>query len=174
MKPKEILVTATAVLILAALAYVWFTPSGAEQAPDVEVTTLDGKKVRTAQYRGRPLLVTFWATTCSGCVKEMPHLIDLYREMNPRGLEIVAIAMEYDPEDQVRKMAVQRQLPYTVALDTGGTAAKAFGEVRVTPTSFLIDPEGRIVQRKLGELDMEKLRVTIGDMLAERPGASSS
>jgi peroxiredoxin len=96
----------------------------------------------------------------------MPHLIDLHRELGPRGFEIVAIAMAYDPPEQVRELARQKQLPYTVAIDDG-SAAVAFGDVKLTPTSFLIDPQGRIVQQKLGEMDMEQLRIRILGMLAQ-------
>lgn len=165
MKTKDITIATFALLLIAVLAYVWFTPSGLKQAPALEVTTLQGEPLKLASLQGRPVLVTFWATTCPGCIKEMPHLVELYKELAPRGLEIIAIAMEYDPEDQVRTMAAQKQLPYPVALDRDGSAAKAFGDVSLTPSNFLIDPQGRIVQYKLGEMDMSALRNRIVTML---------
>jgi peroxiredoxin len=166
MKTKDITIATFALLLVAGLAYVWFTPSGLKQAPDIRVTTLEGEALTLSQMKGRPLLVTFWATTCPGCIKEMPHLVELYKELSPRGLEIIAIAMEYDPEDQVRTMAAQKQLPYPVALDSDGSAAKAFGYVSLTPSNFLIDPQGRIVQYKLGEMDMNALHNRIVAMLS--------
>lgn len=167
MKLKEITLGLFIILLLGGVGYLWFTPSGMQKAPAIQVTTLDGQSVSLKSLQGRPVLVTFWATTCPGCVKEMPHLVDLYRELGPKGLEIVAIAMSYDPPEQVRELARQKQLPYTVALDDG-SAASAFGDVKLTPTNFLIDPQGRIVQQKLGEMDMEQLRQRILAMLGNR------
>lgn len=172
MKTKDIAIALFALVLIGILGYLWFSPSGLKPAPTIAVATLNGSKVSIDQYRGHPLLVTFWATTCPGCVQEMPHLVELYHDMAPKGLRIVAIAMSYDPPEQVQIMAAKRQLPYTVALDSDGSAAKAFGDVKLTPTSFLIDPQGRIVQQKLGDLDMAQVRTRIEGMLAQlRAGA---
>jgi peroxiredoxin len=171
MKLKEITTALFILLLVGGAAFLWLTPSGIQKAPEVTVTTLDGQHLSLASLQGRPVLVTFWATTCPGCVKEMPHLVDLYHELGPKGLQIVAIAMSYDAPDQVRIMSQQKQLPYTVALDSDGSAAKAFGNVQLTPTSFLLDPQGRIVQQKLGEMDMGQLRNRIQGMLGAKAGA---
>ncbi len=168
MKTKDITIAVFAIILIGVLAYVWFTPSGLKQAPELSVTTLDGEQVSLQQLQGKPVLVTFWATTCPGCVKEMPHLVELYQELAPQGFELIALAMSYDPEDQVREMVRLKQLPYKVALDRDGTAALAFGDVKLTPTSFLISPHGRIVQQKLGEMDMDALHARILGMLQQR------
>lgn len=168
MKTKDIAIAAFAVVLIAVLAYVWFTPSGLKPAPALNVTTLAGEKISLQQLQGRPVLVTFWATTCPGCIKEMPHLVELYNELRPQGLEIIGLAMAYDPEDQVREMVRLKQLPYKIALDHDGAAARAFGDVKLTPTSFLIDPNGRIVQQKLGEMDMDALHNRILGMLQKK------
>ena len=172
MKIKEIVTAIFVLALIGLLTFIWFTPDGLKQAPAISVTTLEGKQIDLQSLQGRPVLVTFWATTCPGCVQEMPHLVELYHDMAPKGLRIVAIAMSYDPPEQVQIMAAKRQLPYTVALDSDGSAAKAFGDVKLTPTSFLIDPQGRIVQQKLGDLDMAQVRTRIEGMLAQlRAGA---
>lgn len=165
MKSKDLIIAAFAVALLGLLGYLWFSPAGLKPAPAIAVTTLDGGQVNIDQYRGKPLLVTFWATTCPGCVAEIPHFSALYRELGLKGFNIVAIAMAYDPPEQVRFMAKQRAMPYTVALDSDGAAARAFGDVKLTPTTFLIDPQGRIVQQKLGEVDTAQLRRKIVEML---------
>ena len=121
--------------------------------------------------RGRPVLVNFWATTCPGCVKEIPHLAELYRALAPDGLEIIGVAMAYDPPNLVIELSKARRIPYPIALDIKGEAARAFGDVRVTPSSFLIGPDGRIMHRKIGELDMDKLRSLLEDMLARQVAA---
>ena len=75
--------------------------------------------------------------------------------------------MAYDPPNQVLTLSKARRIPYPIALDIQSRAADAFGDVRLTPTSFLIAPDGRIVHQKIGELDMNTLRSLVLDMLAE-------
>ena len=152
-------------MLLATLGYLWFAPAGLKASPDIKLVTIDGEQLQLASLRGNPLLVTFWATTCPGCIKEMPHLIELYEELSPQGLEIVGIAMDYDPPNQVLAMRNAKNIPYPIALDLDAEAARAFGNVRLTPTSFLIAPDGRIVYQQLGAMSMEKLRQDILDML---------
>lgn len=165
MKQKDYLIAAFTVALLGLLAYFWFSPAGLKAAPNISLNAIDESPINLEQYRGKPLLVTFWATTCPGCVAEIPHFSNLYRELNPKGFNILVIAMDYDPPEQVRFVVKQRAMPYTVALDTDGAAARAFGNVKLTPTTFLIDPQGRIVQQKLGEVDIEQLRNKIIGML---------
>lgn len=69
---------------------------------------------------GKPLIITFWATSCPSCVKEIPHLIALYEQYHPQGIEIIAIAMTYDPPNRVVSMTQEKKLPYHVVLDIKG------------------------------------------------------
>ena len=165
MKAKDIGIGVFALALIGLLAYLWFTPSGLKQAPELGFTTLQGTEIQLAALRGRPVLVTFWATTCVGCMEEMPHLIELYQELQPRGLEIIGVAMYYDPPNQVQTVRERFQVPYPIVLDLQQEAALAFGNVRLTPTTFLISPEGRIVKQKVGEMDMERVRRDILAML---------
>lgn len=162
---KETLAAGVALAMVLAFAAIWLMPAGLRQAPPLVGQTLDGRTVTLEQLRGKPVLITFWATTCPSCIEEMPHLIELYRDFNPKGLEIIGVAMSYDPPDQVRAMAEQRQIPYPIVLDSKERIAREFDNVRLTPTSVLISPDGRIVQYRLGLLDLPKLRETIKTML---------
>jgi peroxiredoxin len=165
MKLKETLKPLFALALLGTLGYLWFAPAGLKASPDISLLTIDGEQLQLASLRGKPLLVTFWATTCPGCIREMPHLIELYEELSPLGLEIIGIAMYYDPPNQVLAMRNTRNIPYPVVLDIHAEAARAFGNVQLTPTSFLIAPDGRIVYQKLGKMSMAKLRQDILGML---------
>lgn len=166
MKPnKETVIAGIVLAVVLISAAVWFMPAGLREAPPLVGQTLDGRTLTLEQFRGKPVLVTFWATTCPSCVEEMPHLIDLYREMNPKGLEIIGVAMAYDPPEQVRAMAKQRQIPYPIVLDSQERIAREFDNVRLTPTTVLISPQGRIAHYRLGLLDMPKLRETLQEML---------
>ena len=162
---KESIIAGIALAVVLAVAAVWFMPAGLRQAPPLVGQTLDGRTLTLEQLRGKPVLVTFWATTCPSCIEEMPDLIKLYRELNPKGLEIIGVAMAYDPPEQVRALAAKRQIPYPIVLDTQKYIAREFDNVRLTPTTVLISPEGRIVQYRLGQMDLPKLRETIQGML---------
>ena len=100
-------------------------------------------------------MVNFWATSCTTCVAEMPQMVDTYNKFKPQGMEFVAVAMSYDPPNYVVNYAETRHLPFKVALDTDGAAAKAYGDVAMTPTTFVIDKDGKILKRYLGKPDFE-------------------
>ncbi len=159
-------------LLIGGLAWLWLAPPGLQQVPDVSFTTIDGRKLSTAELRGQPVLINFWATTCPGCVKEMPHLVELYEELHPQGFELIGVAMAYDPPNQVVALSKARSINYPIALDILNEAAAAFGGVRLTPTSFLIAPDGRVVHQKIGELDINKVRTLVVDMLSQAGTAS--
>jgi peroxiredoxin len=122
-------------------------------APEVHFATLSGERLATSSLRGKVLLVNFWATSCASCVKEMPMMAATYRKFAPRGYEMIAVAMSYDHPNQVADFAQTRALPFKVAVDGDGAIARGFGNVRVTPSSFLIDKQGRIVKQYVGEPD---------------------
>jgi len=148
---------------LAGLGWIFF--GQAEKAPDVRFTTIKGEQFYTADLRGKVVLVNFWATSCTTCVQEMPQMVETYERFNTRGLEFVAVAMSYDPANYVINYAETRQLPFRVALDTDGDAARKFGNVQMTPTTFLIDGEGHIVKRYLGIPDFTELHRLIEQRL---------
>lgn len=161
MKPGNITIGVMAVVVIVAIGYLTLPPAGPTASPAITLVTADGEQLALDSLRGRPLLVTFWSTTCSTCIQEMPHLIELHRELAPRGLEIIGIAMYYDPPNQVLAMRKSRNIPYTIALDMSAEAAQAFGDIRVTPSTFLIAPDGRIVYRQAGMLSMERVKKRI-------------
>lgn len=156
-------------LILVALigALVYFV-SDKDQAPDVKFTTLTGQEITLQELRGKIVLVNFWATTCSGCIAEMPHLIETYNRYHKAGFELVAVAMEYDPPNHVANYAEKNKLPFPVALDLQGEAAAAFNDVKLTPTAFVIDQNGRIVRNVVGELDFKALHAMLDEQLGRK------
>ena len=165
MKNKRIITAVAVVAIGLATLAGWSILSQKSEAPDVTVATLSGKPLELKQLRGKVVLVNFWATTCTTCVGEMPKMVDTYKALSPRGYEMVAVAMDYDRPDWVLNYAQKNALPFIVALDLKGEAALAFGGVRLTPTSFLIDRQGRIVKQYLGEPDFAQLKKTIDELL---------
>ena len=158
-----------AVVLLAAgcvLAAFAFRDHGAPEVfPPVSISTIDGRRFDSAAIEGRPLLVTFWSTTCAVCLREMPEMEALYRRFAPRGFEIIAVSMPWDPPGEVVRLARARALPYPVALDVDGAIGRAFGDVSSTPTHFLIEPGGDVAWRRTGELDFSGLSVRLQSML---------
>lgn len=134
--------------------------------PDLAFTQLDGSQHRTSDFRSRVAVVNFWATSCTTCVKEMPQLIETHRRFAPQGLEFLAVAMSYDPPAYVMQFAQTRQLPFRVAIDHDGSIAKGFGDVQLTPTTFVIDRRGRIAKRYIGEPDFPTFRAMLAELLA--------
>jgi len=172
MKPRTVLISLCALTLVAVSGYLWRKSPGLEEVPDITVVTTTGERIPLAGMRGKPLLLTFWATTCPSCMKEMPHLIDLYHELSPRGLKVIGIAMYYDPPNRVLAVQKSHSIPYTIALDIDALAARAFGDVELTPTTFLIAPDGRVVYQKTGSMDMDVVRNGILAML--KPVQTSS
>ena len=141
--------------------------SGAQAAPESTFVLLNGSKQSTADMKGKVTLVNFWATSCVTCVAEMPKIIATYDKYKSRGYDTLAVAMSYDPPSYVVNFAETRKLPFKVAIDNTGAVAKAWGDVQLTPTTFLVNKRGEIVKRYVGEPDFAALHLLIEKLLAE-------
>lgn len=141
--------------------------SSSEPAPPSTFVLLDGSKSTTADLKGKVTLVNFWATTCVSCVKEMPQLAATYDKFKSRGFETVAVAMSYDPPSYVVSFAQSRQLPFKVAIDNTGEVARAWGDIKITPTTFIVNKNGQIVKRYIGEPDFDALHQLLDKLLNE-------
>ena len=154
--------------VLAATVFASCSPQFVQKpVPAVTFVTIKGEKIAINELRGKVVLVNFWATDCPICLKEMPQLIETHKKYQARGYETVAVAMWYDPPNRVAAYAEKNTLPFKVAFDPVGEHAKAFGEVTLTPTTFIIDKRGNIVSRILGEPDFRKLHELLEKKLAE-------
>ncbi len=136
-------------------------------APAVTFLTIKGETIPLNALHGKVVLVNFWATDCPICLKEMPQLIETHKKFQARGYETVAVAMWYDPPNRVVSYAEKSALPFKVAFDPVGEHAKAFGDLTLTPTTFVIDKRGTIVSRIVGEPDFKKLHELLEIKLAE-------
>lgn len=141
---------------------------GAPQvAPLSTFVLLDGSRQTTADLKGKVTLVNFWATSCVTCVAEMPELIQTHRKYQAQGFDTLAVAMSYDPPSYVVNYAQTRQLPFKVAIDNTGAVAKAWGDVQLTPTTFIVNKRGEIVKQFVGQPDFAALHQLIEKLLAE-------
>jgi peroxiredoxin len=164
---RPIVLALIGALLLAIGALAWRALGPRETAPAVSYTLLDGRKASLESLRGKVVLVNFWATSCTSCVAEMPHIVATHNQFQGRGYDTVAVAMSYDPPALVARFTESRRLPFGVAIDNTGDVARSFGDVQLTPTTFLIDKHGKIVKRYVGTPDFAALNRLIEQLLAE-------
>jgi peroxiredoxin len=163
---NKLLVGITVAAALALGAGVYFS-SGRSAAPESTFVLLDGSKQTTADLKGKVTLVNFWATSCTSCVAEMPKITATYDKYKSRGYDTLAVAMSYDPPSYVVNYAQTRKLPFKVAIDNTGAVAQAWGDVKVTPTTYIVNKRGEIVKRYVGEPNFAELHQLIEKLLAE-------
>jgi peroxiredoxin len=132
-----------------------------QSAPGVTFLGIKGEKITPDSLKGKVVMVNFWATSCTTCVAEMPEMVDTYNKYKGQGLEFVAVAMKYDAPNYVLNFTETRQLPFKVALDVTGEAAKAYGDVTMTPTTFVIDKDGNIIKRYVGKPEFPALHALL-------------
>lgn len=153
--------------VVVAAAGAFYVTASSQPAPETTFVLLDGSKKTTSDLKGKVTLVNFWATSCTTCVAEMPKMVSTFDKYHARGYEHVGVAMAYDPPSYVVNYAQTRKLPFSVAIDNTGAVAKAWGEVQLTPTSYLVNKKGEIVKRYVGEPNFAELHQLIEKLLAE-------
>lgn len=141
----------------------WF----GKEAPDFTVMDINGKKHSLSDYRGKNVMVIFWATWCGPCNAEIPHLIELRKEMGEDQLAMVAISDE--KVEDVRNFVKAKGINYTVAALGNSYIPVPFANVKYIPTSFFIDPDGRIKTVVVQLLNLEQIKAILAAKATEEP-----
>ena len=163
---KRVLVISSVAVAVVAIAAGVFFSTGTAAAPDSTFVLLDGSKKTTADLKGKVTLVNFWATSCTTCVAEMPQIVATYDKYKDKGYDTIAVAMQYDPPSYVVNFAQTRKLPFKVAIDNTGKVAEAWGDVKLTPTTYIVDKQGQIVKKYVGAPNFDELHKLIEKLLA--------
>jgi cytochrome c-type biogenesis protein len=141
-----------------------------EPAPDVELKTTDGRPLKLSELRGQVVLLNFWATWCVPCRSEIPSLNAMHRDLSSRGFRVLGVTTQ-DSADLVREYQKDVKQEYTVALGDEGVANKY--AVGVLPTTFIIDRQGRIRHKVIGERSRAQFEALINPLLDEPPDAAA-
>jgi len=136
-----------------------------DAAPAFQLNDLNGKPVSLAEARGKIVLLNFWATWCGPCRAEIPDLVDLQKRYADK-FEIIALATDEDDPDEVRRFVLQSGINYRVAMSSDAVR-RDYGGIAALPTSFVIDREGRIVQKHVGLNDPSIYELEVRAMLGQ-------
>ena len=163
------------VLLLAALFYFRSrTPKGTvvQVAPDFSLPDLNGKPLNLASYRGKVVLLDFWATWCEPCKDEIPHFVALQNKYNSQGLQILGVSMDDGPEP-VREFYRRYHMNYPVVMGNA-KVGEQYGGILGLPISILIDRNGHIASKHIGATDVSVFEKEINNLLQTKTTAGLS
>ena len=156
---KQIMPSLVAVVLV--LGGIWYLASTSRPMPEVSFNLVDGRTLRSAELKGKSVLVNFWSVSCEVCLRDIPALNRLQEELQDHDLMVIGVAMPHDPPPAVISTMQQMKPSYAVALDVQGEINRAFGGIQVTPTNLLIGPDGNINYSERGPLDETRVRATL-------------
>jgi len=165
--PTKLITFLIIVTLLAGLSWLYQKPDYPELSDNLIFQRIDGTRQTMKELKGKPLMVTFWSPSCVICMQEVEELNHLYTELQGgKKFDLLALSMYYDRPDSIVESSTQSKMLYPVYLDLQQSLSKAFGNVVVTPTSFLINSSGEIIYQHVGRLDFsfinQKLKALIG------------
>ena len=154
-------------LILACLVPLFvFADADRKRAPDFTRVDATGHKVRLSKYRGKGVLLDFWATWCTGCKEEIPWYVEFAEKYRKNGLAVLGVSMDDDGWKAVRPfLAEKMKLTYPVVIGDNALAQQ-FGGIKSLPATLLIDRQGRIAYSHIGVVDRVEFEGEIQELLA--------
>ncbi|MBZ5600421.1 MAG: TlpA family protein disulfide reductase [Acidobacteriia bacterium] len=137
-----------------------------QPAPEFTLQSLDGKTVRLADFRGKAVLLNFWATWCEPCKIEMPWFVELQKQYGPEGLQVVGIAMDDASQEDIAKFASNMGVNYPILIGKEAVG-DAYGGVQFLPATFYIGRDGKVVDKVFGLKGRGEIEEDIKKALAE-------
>ncbi len=140
-------------------------------APDFALKDADGKTVRLTDYRGKVVLLDFWATWCEPCRIEIPWFIELQRKNKDRGLEVIGVSMDDEGWEVVKPFMKENGMNYRVLIGNDSTA-ETYGGVESLPSTFLIDRMGKIAAVHIGLASRKDFEDGVAELLDAKKSGS--
>lgn len=137
-----------------------------QMAPDFQLASIDGRQVRLSDYRGKAVLLNFWASWCGPCKVEMPWFTELQDRYRQQGLEVIGVAADNEGSDKIKNFVEKMHVKYTILLGTD-QVSDAYGGIQGLPTSFYIDRDGRIVKQVAGLISEDEIEANIKKALQQ-------
>lgn len=134
-------------------------------APNFTLSNLTGEKIALKNFRGKVVLLDFWATWCKPCVKSMPALQKLHDQFASQNFTVLGISIDEDGKKKVDSFIKKHKIAYPILLDVGENPAWEAYKVKVIPMLFLVDRQGQIVQQWLGEMNMQEVESAASALL---------
>jgi thiol-disulfide isomerase/thioredoxin len=134
-------------------------------APDFTLQSLDGKTVRLSDFRGKPVVLNFWATWCGPCKIEMPWFVDLQKEYGPAGLQFLGVAMDDASTKEIKEFAESMKVNYPILIGKE-SVGDDYGGVQFLPETFYIDRNGKVVDKAFGLKGRGEIEDAIKKILA--------
>ncbi|MCC6349137.1 MAG: TlpA family protein disulfide reductase [Candidatus Eisenbacteria bacterium] len=151
-------------VLLAIGAFAVPAGAGDNHAPAFSVKSVEGRAVRSSDYRNRPVIVDFWATWCAPCRASMPHLSSMQQRYAKRGLAVIGMSVDETGPAPVRRFARDLGVRFTIAM-ANDEVLDAYGPIRSIPTTFFINRKGEIVRRVVGYIDGETMEGYVQEIL---------
>ncbi len=152
MKSLRVLFAVAAALVVSALATA--EPVAPQPAPAWQLKDVEGKLVSSEQFKGKVVVIDFWATWCPPCRHEIPGYIQLQKKYEDQGLVIVGVSLDQQGPGVVKRFMKSNKINYPVVM-ADEAVIEAFGGVEAIPTTFIIDRDGQVRDRKVGAEETE-------------------
>ena len=144
------------------------TPKLGQTAPDFTLTDSTGSNIQLSAYKGKVVLLDFWATWCGGCKLEIPWYVEFQKKYGGEGLAAIGVSMDADGWTSVRPFLEEHKLNYPVVIGTHNLA-NGYGGLPGLPTTLLIDRDGRIAEWHVGMVEREEFENKIKTLLHKNP-----
>jgi len=135
-----------------------------KKAPEFALLDIDGSINKLSDFKGKVIILDFWATWCPPCRAEIPHFVELYDEYKNKGLEVIGVSLDSNPEKALPPFIEEYDINYTMLVSDRGVT-DSYGGVRSIPTTFVIDREGRIRKKYIGYRDKNVFEKDIEELL---------
>ena len=133
--------------------------------PEINMITTSGETLSTKDLLGSVYLINFWATDCPGCIEEMPGLIKTFNKYKNSDFTVIAVAMYYDPPNRVLSFTKKNDLPFPVVLDVNKKIIENFKNIKLTPTTLIVNHRGEIVNTIIGVLNFTEVHHALDKLL---------